>query len=159
MSEDLTLKAEEGLLNVRVGAIIMKDGRFLIAGNDFNDYLYSVGGRVKYGETALKAVIREVYEETGVNMEVDRLGFIHEAFFYNLGPGSHHEPIYEISFYFYMKVPEDFNPRMTHITDSGVKEHLEWIYPDDKRKYYPEFFRSELKHPVKHIKHIVTDER
>lgn len=34
-----------------------------------SEYLYSVGGRIKFGETAEEAVIREVYEETGVHME------------------------------------------------------------------------------------------
>ena len=31
-------------------------------------YLYSVGGRIRMGETAEEAVVREVLEETGVLM-------------------------------------------------------------------------------------------
>ena len=41
----------DGFLNIRSGAIIMKDGKLLMVGND-RDYLYSVGGRLKFGETA-----------------------------------------------------------------------------------------------------------
>ena len=81
MSKDLCVKTEDGILNIRVGAIIMKDGKFLMAGNDRFEHLYSVGGRVHFGETAEEAVVREVYEETGVKMEIDRLGFVHECFF------------------------------------------------------------------------------
>lgn len=33
------------------------------------------------GETAEDAVVREVYEETGVRYEIDRLAVIHENFF------------------------------------------------------------------------------
>lgn len=53
MGSDCTVEIDEGFINVRVGAIIMKDGKFLMAGNDKDDFLYSVGGRVKYGETSV----------------------------------------------------------------------------------------------------------
>lgn len=78
---DLTASVGDGIVNIRVGAIIMKGNQFLMAGNEQSNYLYSVGGRVKFGETAEEAVIREVYEETGAQMEVGRLGFVHENFF------------------------------------------------------------------------------
>ncbi len=53
-----------------------------MVGNDRQDYLYSVGGRVKFGETAEQAVIREVFEETGTEMEVDHLGFYSGEFLF-----------------------------------------------------------------------------
>ena len=82
MSQDLCLSCGEGILNIRVGAIIMRDGKILMVGNENADYLYSVGGRIKFGETAEEAVVREVLEETGIKMEIDRLGFVHENFFF-----------------------------------------------------------------------------
>lgn len=39
------------------------------------------GGGVHMNETAEDAVIREVFEETGVHYEVVRLAVIHENFF------------------------------------------------------------------------------
>ena len=72
MSKDMTVPCEDGLINLRVGAIIMKNGKILMVGNDRAPYLYSVGGRIKFGETSEEAVVREVFEETGVKMEVDR---------------------------------------------------------------------------------------
>ena len=36
---------------------------------------------------------------------------------------------------------------------------LKWIAPDDQVKFYPEFFRTELLHPVNGVKHFLTDER
>ncbi len=36
---------------------------------------------------------------------------------------------------------------------------LKWIAPDDQVKFYPEFFRTELLHPVNVVKHFLTDER
>ena len=52
MGSDCTVEIDEGYINIRVGAIIMKDDKFLMVGNENYDYLYSVGGRIKFGETA-----------------------------------------------------------------------------------------------------------
>ena len=65
----------------RAAAIIIENDCVLFVGNSREDYFYSVGGGVQMGESACDAVIREVYEETGVHYEVDRLAVIHENFF------------------------------------------------------------------------------
>ena len=156
--KDLTVEVGDGILNIRVGAIIMRENKILMVGNDRSDYYYSVGGRVKMGESAEDAVVREVFEETGVKMEVERLGFVHENFFYGDAPSNMGKPIYEISFFFYMKVPEDFASVCYSFTDDISKEHRTWQELDTEKTYYPEFFREELKHPVKDVRHIVTRE-
>ncbi len=155
---DMTVPCDDGIINLRVGAIIMRDGKFLMVENQ-RDYLYSVGGRIKFGETAEEAVLREVEEETGVRLQIDRLGFIHENYFYGDAPSNLGKLIYEISFFFYMKVPDDFSPRSGSFTEDGIQEHLRWIAPDDNRPYYPDFFRTELAHPEQTVKHFVNDER
>lgn len=71
-----------GILIYALEAIIMKGYKFLMVGNQKDEYLYSVGGRIQFGESAEEAVVREVFEGTGVRLEVDRLGFVHENFFY-----------------------------------------------------------------------------
>ena len=159
MASDCTVRIDDGLLNVRVGAIIMKDRQFLMVGNDNHDYLYSVGGRIKFGETAEQAVKREVYEETGIEMDVDRLGFIHENFFYGDDEHKKGKLIYEISYFFYMKTPADFKLKCNSFTEDNHAERLVWVNADSKITLYPDFFRTELKKPEKFIKHIVTDER
>ncbi len=160
MNRDMVVPCEEGLINIRVGAIIMKNGQILMVGNVARpEYLYSVGGRIKFGETSEEAVVREVLEETGVKMEVDRLGFIHENYFHGDAPSNLGKLIYEISYYYYMKVPEDFEPVCESTTEDDQKEFLRWIDVKDPVKYYPEFFRSELLHPTSGVKHFVKDER
>lgn len=158
MNHDLCVKTEDGVLNIRVGAIIMKGERFLMVENDIFDHMYSVGGRIKFGETAREAVIREVYEETGVKMEIDRLGFIHENFFLGDTLEKKDNIVYEISFFFYMKVPDDFEPVCESFTEDGAKERLVWIKADYNKKYYPEFFKTELANPSNEVKHFVTRE-
>ena len=158
MNKDMCVACDDGILNIRAGAIIMKDGKLLMVGND-RDYLYSVGGRLKFGETAEDAVVREVFEETGVRMEIDRLGFVHENYFYGDAPSNLNKLIYEISFFFYMKVPSDFAPISESFTEDNSKEHLVWVSLDEDRKMYPEFFRTELKNPTDTVKHFTKDER
>ena len=158
-AKDMTVPVGDGFINVRVGAIIMRDGKFLMVGNERADYLYSVGGRIRFGETAEEAVVREVSEETGVLMEPDRLGFVHENYFYGDSPSNKGKLVYEISYFFYMKVPDDFEPVSESFADGGSLERLIWVSPDDPVTFYPEFFRTELMSPSPEIKHFVTDER
>lgn len=58
-----------------------------------------------------------------------------------------------------MKVPENFEPKNQTFTEDDHKEYLQWISLDSAVKYYPEFFKTELKHPQTGVKHFVTDER
>ena len=159
ISSDMTVGCDNGLINIRVGAIIMKDGKFLMVGNERTDYLYSVGGRIKFGETAEEAVIREVLEETGIQMEIDRLGFVHENYFYGDAPLNLGKLIYEISFFFYMQVPDGFSPVSGSFTEDESREYLRWVSVDDTITMYPDFFKTELSHPDYSVKHFVTDER
>ena len=92
-------------------------------------------------------------------MEVDRLGFVHENYFYGDVDSNLGKLIYEISFFFYMKVPENFEPKNRTFAEDDHKEYLHWISLDSTVKYYPEFFKTELKHPQTAVKHFVTDGR
>lgn len=158
MKKDMCVACDEGMLNIRAGAIIRKGGKLLMVGNT-RDYLYSVGGRLKFGETAEEAVIREVLEETGVRMEIDRLGFVHENYFYGDAASNRGKLIYEISFFFYMKVPDNFTPVCESFTEDHSKEHLVWVPLDTDKKIYPEFFKTELTHPTDAVRYFVTDGR
>lgn len=156
---DLTVPAGEGLLNIRVGAIIRRGGKVLMVSNPGVSYFYSVGGRLRFGETTEEAVKREVFEETGVHMEVDRLGFIHENYFTGDTGFAIGLPVHEIAFFYYMNVPEDFEPSGDSYTDLGDREKLEWIDPrTETRAFYPEFFKEELETTCRTVKRIVSRE-
>ena len=159
MPTDMTVPCGEGLINLRVGAILLRDGKFLMASNRRDPYLYTVGGRIQFGETAEDAVVREVEEETGWKLKVDGLGFVHENYFIMDIGSDAGKPVYELDFYFYMEVPRDFEPVVQSHTSDGLMERMEWVAPDDPRTIYPDFFREELQHPELTVKHFVTDER
>ena len=92
-------------------------------------------------------------------MEVDRLVFVHKNYFYGDAESNLGKLIYEISFFFYMKVPEGFEPRRESLEAEGRGEYLEWVSPDTKKTIYPFFFRTELDKPCTGARHILTDER
>ena len=140
MHPDMCIPCGEGFVNIRVGAIIEKDGKLLMVGNEDVDYVYSVGGRIQFGETAQQAVVREVWEETGVTMEVERLAFVEENYFYADTPSKMGKLIYEIGYYFYMKVPADFSPVCLSSTMDDQKEFLRWVGAEDKIQMFPDFF-------------------
>lgn len=154
--DDLTVKVENELVNIRVGAIIRKGNKLLMVRSTKFDYYYSVGGRIKVGESSEDAVIREVYEETGVHMDISHLAYVHENFFINDSERYLGMQTYEISFCYVMNVPADFEPVCDSLTEDGAKEYLEWIDVDTPLKVYPDFFRDELITPTKAVKHVIT---
>ena len=161
MGPDICVPCGGGVVNIRVGAIILKDGRFLMVKNARAGYFYSVGGRIKFGETAEEAVVREVEEETGIRLAVDRLGFVQENYFYGDAPSTDRfgKVYYELAFYFYMKTPADFEPVCRSFTEDGVQESLEWVSPDEPRTVYPDFFRTALDPEDRAVRHMVKDDR
>lgn len=98
MPQDLTLHTPDGTLNIRVAAWIEYEDKLLVS--EFPDGTISLpGGRMKYGEASLQAVIREVEEETGAQFLNARLFAIIENFFY------YEKPFHEILFVYTGDIP------------------------------------------------------
>lgn len=105
MEHNCAIIEDKKAFRYRVVAIIVEDGCVLFARNEVDDYYYSVGGAVHMGETSKEAVKREVFEETGLDYEVDRLAVIHENFFIGTS-GLKGVDFHELTFYYMMKPME-----------------------------------------------------
>ena len=78
---DISFEAGGGKFNYRVCAVIIKDKKILAMTDERSPYYYLPGGRVKFGETAENAVLRELYEEVGISAKINRPLWINQAFF------------------------------------------------------------------------------
>ena len=160
MQFDCGITLENKWFRYRAGAIIIEDGCMLFIGNENENYYYSVGGGVHIGEKAEDACIREVYEETGVKYEIDRLCVIHENFFNENSGTLKGLDCHEICFYYLLK-PRGTKELNSNSYTHGVKEEMHWIPIKDIKKYkaFPSFITDYLSGDMQGIKHIVTDER
>ena len=161
MELDCGFTKENKWFRYRAAAIIVEDGYVLFAGNEKDDYLYSIGGGVHVGETSEDAVVREVFEETGVRYEIDHLAVIHENFFNeSTSDAVSGLDCHEISFYYLMK-PRGTRELNSNSFTQGVRESMHWIKIDDLDKYmaFPTFLKNFLNSKHEGIEHIVTDER
>lgn len=152
---DLTFQTIKGRFNYRVGAIIINNGNVLVVKNHKSTYFYSVGGRVHFNETCEEAVKREVKEELGIDMEIDRAVFFHEQFFDERDTKEH---FHEISIYYLMKMTERIKDIICNsLTENGIEEELIWLPIDSLDKYtvFPSFFATELLNLPVSMKNIV----
>ena len=151
--KDVTLKTTEGIFNYRVGTIIIDSDNILMVKNENSPFYYSVGGRVKFGETAKEAVLREVFEETQIRFEIDRLAFIHENFFI-----AENEPYHEIAFFYLMKQNNRVSEIKNKFKEYDTEETLYWLPINnlENLRLYPEFFKTELKSMSHDVKNFVT---
>ena len=67
--------------NYRVCAVIISDGKLLAMHDERSPYYYLPGGRVKLGETAEQAVLREVREELEITPAIVRPLWLNQAYF------------------------------------------------------------------------------
>ena len=157
---DLTFRMDGGTFNYRVGAIIIHKGKILLMHNDEEPYYYTVGGRVHFNETTEETVVREVKEEIGVDLEIDRFLFFQEQFFDGKVTGTH---IHELGVYYLMKD----SPALDHlecrsVTARGAAEELLWVPVEETGEYYivPESIAARLRSLPSHPEHIIEiDER
>ena len=157
---DCGFKIDNKWFRYRAAAIIVENSCVLFAGNELEDYYYSIGGGVHMGEAAEDAVKREVLEETGVLYEVDHLAVIHENFFHESKGTLAGLDCHEICFYYLMK-PRGTQELNSNNTTSDVKENMYWIPIADLDKYkaFPSFMKDYLSREHKGIEHIITDQR
>lgn len=153
---DCTFNTPEGKFNLRVGAVITDGTRVLVGKDSRVDFYTVVGGRVKFGETAETAVLREIREELGVSAEIDRLYSINEKFFTLDGIRYH-----ELEFLFLIKPFDISRIDYSAISCDGADIRLVWL--DTARKpdmpVFPKNLFEAVLNPSPEIKFTVEDDR
>ena len=134
--------------NFRVCAVIVHDGKLLAMHDERSPYYYLPGGRVRLGETAEAAVLREVEEELNVRAKIIRPLWLNQGFFTEDVDGLRY---HELCVYFLVDVSEtgllDLGERFTLY--EGTHTHdFEWLdFGRLKNEYfYPIFLKNEIYH-------------
>lgn len=78
---DISFEAGNEKFNYRVCAVILNDGKILAMQDERSPYFYLPGGRVKLGETAEEAVVREIKEELNITARIVRPLWLNQSFF------------------------------------------------------------------------------
>ena len=116
------------------------------------------GGHLEFGETLALCLSREFYEETGLNVEADKLMYVHEYVWDNRGVRTH-----ELGFYFLVDLSSGFptpdadgriphreshvGMRLLRLTE--LRRHR--VVPSFLGDLLPEDARTSFAHPPRHL--------
>ena len=143
---DITFETEAGRFNYRVCAVLLDRGRILAMHDERSPYFYLPGGRVRMGERAEDAVLREVREELGIEARIVRPLWLSQSFF---NEDVAHVDYHELCLYFLVDASatdlltrgDRFRgPELRHVHD------FEWL-PFERLKneyFYPIFLKTEI---------------
>lgn len=143
---DISFNQENQKFNYRVCAMIISENRLLAMHDERSPYFYLPGGRVKMGETAEQAVVREIWEELGVTLKIARPLWLNQAFFTEDVDGIRY---HELCIYFLMDISNiDLLERGDSFTlTEGKHTHtFEWLAFDRLKDeyFYPIFLKKQI---------------
>lgn len=146
MVMDITYKTENEKFNYRVCAVIISNGEILAMHDERSPYFYLPGGRVKMGETAEQAVVREVEEELYITPKIIRPLWLNQAFFREDVDGLNY---HELCIYFLMDIShtELLKKGKKFSLQEGRHQHdFEWLaFNRLKNEYfYPIFLKNSI---------------
>ena len=150
---DITFDTSEGRFNYRVCAILLDGQRVLAMHDERSPYYYLPGGRVRMGERAEDAMLREVREELGIEAKIQRPLWLSQSFF---NEDVTHLDFHELCLYFLLDVSEtDLVSRGDRFTRQE-RHHthvFEWLpFEGLQDEYlYPLFLKTEIFHLPKEL--------
>ena len=152
-NKDISLTYDGGRFTLRAVALIMDRGRLLAVRDRVHDSYYTVGGRIRTGESSAQAAEREAFEETGRRFAAERLVFVQERF-HDYNGSAHHE----ISFHYIMK--GDATGIESGVYTDQSAETLHWLPIEQlaQVKLVPQFLKSALRQLPEGVTHVVSRE-
>jgi ADP-ribose pyrophosphatase YjhB (NUDIX family) len=152
----LSFRQGDRRFNFRAAAILIDGGRALLQRDEREDFWTLPGGRVEFGESAARALAREIAEELGAEIEVGPLALVVENFFTHAG-----ERFHELAFSFRARLPGD-SPLLARGgplrgADPSVPLLFEWHALDalDALDLRPPLLRHALRDTAETARHFV----
>lgn len=146
---------------VRACAILIHGDRVLMQEGDDGrgGKQYALpGGHLEFGETLALCMSREVYEECGLNVEADKLVYVHENFYSLKGVDTH-----EIGFYFLVDLSSEFPTPDRDGYVPSLESHIKMrllplaklrdfaVMPPFLHEYLARDARELFVHPTRHL--------
>ncbi|MGX7775904.1 NUDIX hydrolase [Streptococcus pluranimalium] len=148
---DFRTKVNHHSFGVRVSALMLKKDKLYLAKSPKDEY-YLLGGAIFVNELSEEAIKREVYEEVGVDIEVEQLAFIVENQF-SLEDNDYHQ----IEFLYLVTPLSEPNPEME---EGGQQRRCEWIHLNDLESINlnPAFLKKALNNWNGKLQHFLNRE-
>ena len=143
---DISFSNGNEKFNYRVCAMIINEGKILAMKDNNSPYYYLPGGRVKIGETAEHAVLRECKEELNAEPEIIRPLWLNQAFFTE---DVSRIRFHELCLYFLMDISKtDIISRGDKFVlyENGIKHCFEWLSFEnlENEYFYPTFLKKDI---------------
>lgn len=150
---------------LRVAGIFLKDQKVLLHRAEHEDFWCLPGGGCEFGEDSKTTLVREMIEEIGASVEVERLAFTVENYFDWAGQKVHEIGLYHLcefknestSFY---EIPEFFGIEDKMDEASKFKLQFKWFALADvpNLNVMPPFLKTHLATVTDGPKHIFERE-
>lgn len=156
----ITFKNEYGRFTYRIAGIAVHNGcvLFQYSMDEALDFWFLPGGRAELREAAIDTLRREMQEELGVEVKIERLLYVVENFF---GYPDTRHPHHELGLYFLMTFPPDCylyqNPGPYKRRDGNLTLDFSWLPIEqmDQLPVYPLVLREALQTIPEQTQHIV----
>lgn len=141
----ITFQRGNARFDQRAAAVAMHDGHVLLHRSENDDFWSLPGGRCEMTEPAREAIRREMREELGTDVRVERLLWVVENFFQ--WPGVH---CHELGLYFLVDLGPDFAHYDVSETfeghEEGLRLYFRWFPVGGlgALRLYPTFLRQGL---------------
>lgn len=152
---DATFQMEKVVFNYRVAAVMVMEGHVLIHRQATDDHWALPGGRVEVMEDSQTSIIREVKEELGFDVKVDRLLWFTENFF-----DYKDRKFHEIGLYYQVTIDDDHFSFTAEpfLGEEGERLVYQWVPVDQLEEIllYPEFVRKSLRELPQSLQHLIV---
>ena len=157
MNKDIKIDSESENFKLRVNGVLIVDNEVLTVKIDNNPFYCLPGGHIKMGEDSKEAIIREIKEETGIDVQVEKLLSVTENFFTR----KNGKKIHELGFYYLLNPNEETKKQEREVIeeDEGnkTKLYLKWVDIDKMENidFRPYQLKDKIKNKDESFKHIL----
>jgi 8-oxo-dGTP pyrophosphatase MutT (NUDIX family) len=155
-SSTISVPLDGGLFNFRVAGVAVCKDKILLHKTPTDNFWSLPGGRADLFEFTRETLLREMMEETGMQVDVTDLMWVVENFFSYNGNRYH-----EVGFYYKMRITSLKDLRDFQAVEEGSQLLFKWheIASLHEIPIYPAFITADMILNTTHTRHITSNFR